>query len=442
MHGDSKPQVCVVGLGYIGLPTAAIIARAGCPVLGLDVSQHVVDTINRGDIHIEEVDLDGLVRGVVQRNLLRASTTIEPADVFVIAVPTPFAKDGHHTPDVSYVMAAATQVAVVLKAGDTVILESTSPVGTTEAMRDLMAGLRPDLKFPGKSFHDAGRDTPDVAIAYCPERVLPGRILEELANNDRSIGGITPRCARKALAFYKRFVRGACVTTDARAAEMTKLVENAYRDVNIAFANELSMVADRMGLDVWEVIRLANRHPRVNILQPGPGVGGHCIAVDPWFIVHGAPEDTALIRTARHVNDAKMHHVIDRAVALIDAQGAGRPDLKIACLGLAFKANIDDFRESPARFVAARIARRYGARVSIVEPYASQLPVEFNDTGAGLIDIDTALETCDVLIVLVDHDVFRVVPLAERQGKAVYDTRGIWPDQPAAEAAGALRLAS
>jgi UDP-N-acetyl-D-mannosaminuronic acid dehydrogenase len=433
MPGDSKPQVCVVGLGYIGLPTAAIIARAGCPVLGIDVTQHVVDTINRGDIHIEEVDLDGLVRGVVQRGLLRASTQIEPADVFVIAVPTPFAKDGHHTPDVSYVMAAASEVAGVIKPGDTVILESTSPVGTTEAMRDLMADLRPDLKFPGIT-----RETPDVAIAYCPERVLPGRILEELANNDRSIGGITPRCARKALAFYKRFVRGACVTTDARAAEMTKLVENAYRDVNIAFANELSIVADRMGLDVWEVIRLANRHPRVNILQPGPGVGGHCIAVDPWFIVHGAPDATPLIRTARGVNDAKMHHVIDRAVTLIEAH----PGAKVACLGLAFKANIDDFRESPARFVAARIARRFGARVQIVEPYASQLPVEFSDTGVGLIDIDTALETCDVLIVLVDHDVFRVVPLAERAGKAVYDTRGIWPDQPGAPVGAGLRLAS
>ncbi|WP_353227946.1 UDP-N-acetyl-D-mannosamine dehydrogenase [Novosphingobium sp.] len=432
MQGDVKPKVCVVGLGYIGLPTAAIIARAGCPVLGLDVTQSVVDTINRGEIHIEEVDLDGLVRGVVQRGLLRASTQIEPADVFVIAVPTPFAKDGHHTPDVSYVMAAATEVAAVLKAGDAVILESTSPVGTTEAMRDLMAGLRPDLTFPGTT-----RETPDVAIAYCPERVLPGRILEELANNDRSIGGITPRCARKALAFYKRFVRGACITTDARSAEMTKLVENAYRDVNIAFANELSIVADRMGLDVWEVIRLANRHPRVNILQPGPGVGGHCIAVDPWFIVHGAPDETPLIRTARGVNDAKMHHVIDRAVALIDAHPAAR----IACLGLAFKANIDDFRESPARFVAARIARRFGARVHIVEPYAAQLPVEFTDTGATLIDIDMALETCDVLIVLVDHDIFRVVPLAERVGHAVYDTRGIWPDQPVAgpDAAG-LRL--
>jgi UDP-N-acetyl-D-mannosaminuronic acid dehydrogenase len=421
MKSDAKPEVCVVGLGYIGLPTAAVIARSGSRVLGVDVSQSVVDTINRGEIHIEEVDLDGLVQGVVARGLLSAATQIAQADVFVIAVPTPF--DKNHAPDISYVLAAGRSVAPVLKAGDVVILESTSPVGTTEKLRDLIAELRPDLKVPGSS---AG--TPDLSIAYCPERVLPGRILEELTNNDRSIGGITPRCARKALAFYKRFVRGACVTTDARSAEMTKLVENAYRDVNIAFANELSMVADKMGLDVWEVIRLANRHPRVNILSPGPGVGGHCIAVDPWFIVHGAPEETPLIRTARGVNDGKIRHVIARAEALVSAH----PQARVACLGLAFKANIDDFRESPARLVAATLARRFGSRIAVVEPYAAELPIEFTDTGAELIDIDTALEGCDVLIVLVDHDVFRVVPLAERAGKTIYDTRGIWPDQPAA----------
>jgi UDP-N-acetyl-D-mannosaminuronic acid dehydrogenase len=433
MHGDTKPQVCVIGLGYIGLPTAAIIARANCPVTGIDLSQHVVDTINRGEIHIEEVDLDGLVRGVVQRGMLKASVQIVPADVFVIAVPTPFAKDGEHTPDVSYVMAAATEVAGVLKKGDCVILESTSPVGTTEAMRDLIAGLRPDLKLPGIT-----AETPDVSIAYCPERVLPGRILEELTHNDRSIGGITPRCARKALAFYKRFVRGTCVTTDARSAEMTKLVENAYRDVNIAFANELSMIADHMGLDVWEVIRLANRHPRVNILQPGPGVGGHCIAVDPWFIVHGAPDQSPLIRTARGTNDAKMHHVVARAEQLI----ADNPGVPVACLGLAFKANIDDFRESPARFVAARIARKFGERVKVVEPYAAALPIEFEGTGAELVDLDDALENCGILIVLVDHDVFKVVPAEERDGAVVYDTRGIWPDASAAPRVPGLRLAS
>jgi UDP-N-acetyl-D-mannosaminuronic acid dehydrogenase len=424
MKLDSKPDVAVIGLGYIGLPTAAVIARSGCKVLGIDVAQQVVDTINRGEIHIEEVDLDALVQGVVNRGMLRASTQIAPADVFVVAVPTPF--DKNHAPDISYVLAAGKAIAPVLKQGDIVILESTSPVGTTEALRDMIAQMRPDLKCPyspeggGKT-----RETPDISIAYCPERVLPGHILKELIENDRSIGGITPRCARKALAFYKLFVRGACVVTDS-SAEMTKLVENAYRDVNIAFANELSMVADKMGLDVWEVIRLANRHPRVNILSPGPGVGGHCIAVDPWFIVHSAPEETPLIRTARGVNDGKIRHVIAKAMALVEAN----PGQRVACLGLAFKANIDDFRESPARLVAATLARKFGERIEVVEPYADQLPIEFTDTGAQLIDIDTALEECGILIVLVDHDLFRVVPLAERASKLVYDTRGIWPDQP------------
>lgn len=426
MRGQSLPTVSVIGLGYIGLPTAAIIARAGMRVFGMDVTRHVVDTINRGEIHIEEVDLDGLVQGVVARGLLTASLEVHAADVFVIAVPTPFHKDGRHTPDVTYVLEAAKNVAAVLKAGDTVILESTSPVGTTEAMRDAIAAARPDLAMPGLT-----HGTPDISIAYCPERVLPGRILEELTHNDRSIGGITPRCARKALSFYKRFVRGTCVTTDAKSAEMTKLVENAFRDVNIAFANELSMVCDRLGMDVWEVIRLANRHPRVNILTPGPGVGGHCIAVDPWFIVSAAPEETPLIRTARGVNDGKIHHVIARAAALVEAN----PGTKVACLGLAFKANIDDFRESPARLVAATLARRYGERIHIVEPYAAELPREFEGTGAVLTDIDSALEDCGVMIVLVDHDVFKSVPLAEREGKAVYDTRGIWPDQPVATSA-------
>ncbi len=433
MKSDKKPEVAVIGLGYIGLPTAAIVARSGCRVHGVDVSAHVVETINRGEIHIEEVDLDGLVQGVVARGLLTASLEVPGADVFVIAVPTPFDKD--HAPDISYVLAAGHSVAKVLKSGDIVILESTSPVGTTEALRDMIAEMRPDLKCPGLT-----GETPDISVAYCPERVLPGKILEELLGNDRSIGGITPRCARKASAFYKLFVRGTCVTTDSRSAEMTKLVENAYRDVNIAFANELSIISDKLGLDVWEVIRLANRHPRVNILSPGPGVGGHCIAVDPWFIVHSAPEESPLIRTARGVNDCKIHHVIARADALVKAN----PNAKVACLGLAFKANIDDFRESPARLVAATLARRFGDRISVVEPYAAELPREFEGTGASLIDVDTALEQCDLLIVLVDHDVFRSVPLAERASKLVYDTRGIWMDQPkVAEAVvQGLRLAS
>jgi UDP-N-acetyl-D-mannosaminuronic acid dehydrogenase len=419
MISDSELKVVVLGLGYIGLPTAAVIARTGARVLGVDVTQSVVDTVNSGKVHIEEVDLDGLVSGVVARGSLTASTEIEPADVFVIAVPTPFV--GDHAPDISYVLNAATAIAGVVKPGDTIILESTSPVGTTEQVRDLLVQLRPDLRVPGRAGEQA-----DIAIAYCPERVLPGRILVELIDNDRVIGGITPRCARKALTFYRRFVRGACVTTTARAAEMTKLTENAFRDVNIAFANELSLIADTMGVDVWEVIRLANRHPRVNILQPGPGVGGHCIAVDPWFLVHADPANTPLIRTAREVNDGKTAHVIAQAVAMIDAM----PGAAIACLGLAFKANIDDFRESPALRVAAALAARFGERVRIVEPYARVLPAALAATGAVLVDVDTAIETCPIMLVLVDHDVFRSIPLEERSGKRVLDTRGIWPDQP------------
>ncbi len=419
MLSDTELNVVVLGLGYIGLPTAAVIARTGARVLGVDVTESVVETVNSGRIHIEEVDLDGLVSGVVARGTLRASTTIEPADVFVIAVPTPF--DDDHAPDIGYVLNAATTIASVLKPGDTIILESTSPVGTTERVRDLLATLRPDLRVPGRT-----GDQADIAIAYCPERVLPGRILVELIDNDRVIGGITPRCARKALTFYRRFVRGACVTTTARAAEMTKLTENAFRDVNIAFANELSLIADTMGVDVWEVIRLANRHPRVNILQPGPGVGGHCIAVDPWFLVHAAPDQTPLIRTAREVNDGKTDHVIAQVAALVEAM----PGAPVACLGLAFKANIDDFRESPAVKVALAVAQAFGDRVRIVEPYATALPAAFAGTGATLIDVDTAIEACPIMVVLVDHDVFKSIPLEERADKAVLDTRGIWPDQP------------
>jgi UDP-N-acetyl-D-mannosaminuronic acid dehydrogenase len=403
-----------MGLGYIGLPTAAVVARSGASVLGIDVHQSVVDTVNAGQVHIDEVDLDALVQGVVARGLLRASTTVEASDVFLIAVPTPF--DENHAPDIGHVLSAARTIAPVLKAGDLVILESTSPVGTTDAVRDLIAEIRPDLRVP-----KAGNGTADIAIAYCPERVLPGRILIELIDNDRCIGGITPRCARKAQSFYRSFVRGACITTSARVAEMVKLSENAFRDVNIAFANEMSMVSDKMGIDVWEVIRLANRHPRVNILSPGPGVGGHCIAVDPWFIVHSAPELTPLIRTARNVNDAKIGYVVDHAAKLIEAR-AGR----VALLGLAFKANVDDFRESPALKVAADLAKRFGDRIAIVEPHTESLPAAFDGTGATLTDIDSALMECDVMIGLVDHDIFKSVSPEERAGKVVYDTRGIW----------------
>ena len=403
-----------MGLGYIGLPTAAVVARSGASVLGIDVHQSVVDTVNAGQVHIDEVDLDALVQGVVARGLLRASTDVESADVFLIAVPTPF--DDDHAPDIGHVLSAARTIAPVLKAGDLVILESTSPVGTTDAVRDLIAEVRPDLKVPS-----VGNGTANIAIAYCPERVLPGRILIELIDNDRCIGGITPRCARKALSFYRGFVRGACITTSARVAEMVKLSENAYRDANIAFANELSMVSDKLGIDVWEVIRLANRHPRVDILSPGPGVGGHCIAVDPWFIVHSAPEITPLIRTARTVNDGKTDYVIEQATRLVETNPG-----RVAVLGLAFKANVDDFRESPALRIATALCAKFGDRIAIVEPHTANLPDALLSTGAVLTDIDSALMDCDVMIVLVDHDIFKSVPPEERADKVVYDTRGIW----------------
>ena len=413
---DTEQKVTVLGLGYIGLPTAALIARSGCKVTGVDVSQTVVDTINSGRVHIEEVDLDGLVQGVVSRGALVASIEVAPADTFVIAVPTPH--DDEHRPDISHVLSAARAIAPKLEAGNLVILESTSPVGTTEKVAELIAELRPDLKVPG-----ACNGAADIFVAYCPERVLPGRILVELVDNDRCIGGITPRCARRAMTFYRQFVRGACVTTSARAAEMVKLVENSYRDVNIAFANELSMIAEQMGVDVWEVIRLANRHPRVNILQPGPGVGGHC---------------SRLIRTAREVNLAKTAHVIGAAEMLVSQH----PQARVACLGLAFKPNIDDFRESPAVEVAAALARRFGKQVEIVEPYARSLPMEFAGTGASLTDLDTALAACDLLIVLVDHDLFKSIPLEERGDKIVYDTRGLWLDQPKAGEGGHFNRAA
>ena len=423
MNSGRDHTACVIGLGYIGLPTAAIIARAGIPTYGVDVSEQVVETINRGEIHIEEVDLDGLVRGVVQRGLLTAGTEIRPADTFVLAVPTPFEKDGNHTPDLTFVMDAAARLAPVLEPGNTVILESTSPVGTTEAMRDRIAELRPDLKLPGLGTNGREGGTPDIAIAYCPERVLPGRILVELIDNDRSIGGITPRCARKALAFYKSFVRGECVVTDARSAEMTKLVENAFRDVNIAFANELSMIADTMDLDVWEVIRLANRHPRVNILQPGPGVGGHCIAVDPWFIVDSAPDDTELIRAARKVNDAKPHHLAGRVVE----HARDLKDPVIACLGLAYKADIDDLRESPAITVVRELAGADVGEILAVEPHVDALPPALdnldNVTKASL---EEALEKADVVVLLTDHRAFKDVPRKRLEGKRVFDARGVW----------------
>ncbi|MGI9350915.1 MAG: UDP-N-acetyl-D-mannosamine dehydrogenase [Rhizobiaceae bacterium] len=416
MNSDFSSAL-VAGLGYIGLPTAAIIASRGIDVTGYDINDNVVEQVAAGNAHIYETDLDGLVQKVVSSGKLQAANKPSAADVFIIAVPTPIGED--HVPVTDYIFDTARSIAPVLSEGVTIILESTSPVGTTEQLSDLLAELRPDLKFPSKFPAD-----PDVAVAYCPERVLPGRILTEVVENDRCIGGITPRCARKAQSFYKTFVRGKCITTNARAAELVKLTENSFRDTNIAFANELSIICDKFEINAWEVIELANRHPRVNILNPGPGVGGHCIAVDPWFIIHSAPEHTRLIRTAREVNDEKAEFTIEHCNRLIE----DNPGEKIALFGLTFKADIDDLRESPALEIASNIVHQYRDRVRIVEPYVVDLPEQLRNHGAKLTGLDDALKECGILIVLVDHDVFKLVEPQERIGRAIFDTRGIWRD--------------
>ncbi len=407
----------VAGLGYIGLPTAAIIASRGISVTGYDINDDIIEQVNSGSAHIYETDLDGLVQKVVFSGKLTATNTPRKSDVFIIAVPTPIGED--NSPITDHVFDTGRAIAPILEEGATIILESTSPIGTTEQLSALMAELRPDLKFPTDF-----PEEPNVSVAYCPERVLPGRILTEVVENDRCIGGITPRCARKAQSFYKTFVRGRCITTNARAAELVKLTENSYRDTNIAFANELSVICDKFDVNAWEVIELANRHPRVNILNPGPGVGGHCIAVDPWFIVHSAPEQARLIRTAREVNDEKIGFTIERCLQLIE----GNADQKIALFGLAFKADIDDLRESPALEIATRIVSKYRDRVRVVEPYLDDLPEQLRNHGAKLSGLDEALKECGILIVLVDHDVFKLVEPQERVGHAIYDTRGIWRD--------------
>lgn len=408
--------VCVIGLGYIGLPTAAALATNGIDVIGVDVNPATVDLINAGRAPFVEPDLAVAVSGAVAMGRLRATTTPEPADAFVIAVPTPLQDD--RTADLSYVRAAAASVGQVLKAGDLVILESTSPPGTTVELSRWLGKHRPDLTFPHES-----ADAPDVRIAYCPERVLPGRTMIEIVTNDRIVGGVGEGCAERARALYQVFTKGECLLTDATTAEMAKLGENAFRDVNIAFANELSTVCDQLGVDAGDVIDLANRHPRVDILRPGPGVGGHCIAVDPWFIVSAAPRQARLVRLAREVNDGRPDYVLGEVV-----DTAGRfKDPVIACLGLAFKANIDDLRESPALRIVTRLAERQVGRLLVAEPHIRELPQSLARTGvAQLVDVATAVRDADVVVLLVDHDAFRGVERTALRGKAVFDTRGFW----------------
>jgi len=416
-------KISVIGLGYIGLPTAAVLASRKMTVIGVDISKTVVDIINRGEIHIIEPELDMLVHAAVNQGFLRATMATEPADAFLIAVPTPFKHD--HEPDLSYIEAATLSIAPFLKTNDLVILESTSPVGTTEKLSMWLAKARPDLTFP----HDAG-ELSDIRVAYCPERVLPGRVLRELVGNDRIIGGMTPKCSAMAMALYQVFVEGECFITDTRTAEMCKLTENSFRDVNIAFANELSVICDKLGISVWELIRLANHHPRVNILQPGPGVGGHCIAVDPWFIVSQTPDEAQLIHTARKVNDGKPKWVIQKSLAavrecLLESVEKTLKDVTIGCFGLSFKADIDDLRESPALEITKEIAQIHPGCVFVVEPNIKQLPPSLE----GKVEMRTEEQSWlefDVVLILVDHNQFRGIADRIKPGCKIIDTRGVF----------------
>ena len=378
-------KICIMGLGYIGLPTAALLANRGYSVHGVDIVQNTVDIINRGEIHIVEPELDTFVRAAVNSGNLKADTLPVEADVFIIAVPTPF-HDGY-VPNVDYIVSATEAIVPYVKSGNIIILESTSPVGTTDMMEEVLK--------------ENGVDTSSLYISHCPERVLPGQIMRELVENDRIVGGTTPEATEKTVAFYKTFVDGAVLSTDAKTAEMAKLTENSFRDTNIAFANEVSILCDKFGIDVWELIKLSNRHPRVNILQPGAGVGGHCIAVDPWFIVHAGGSDVKIIRTAREVNIYKTEWTIEKIKneALQFEKENGRK-AKVACMGLAFKPNIDDLRESPALYITRQLIAD-GLKVLAVEPNIESFE-EFE-----IVDYKDAIEQADVLAFLVGHDEFK-----------------------------------
>ncbi|OHW40588.1 MULTISPECIES: UDP-N-acetyl-D-mannosamine dehydrogenase [Pseudomonas] len=417
----SFPRISVIGLGYIGLPTAAIFASRKKQVIGVDVNQNAVDIINRGEIHIVEPDLDMLVHAAVTEGYLRATTVPEPADAFLIAVPTPFKEN--HEPDLGYIEAASKSIASVLKKNDLVILESTSPVGATERMAEWLAQARPDLTFPATHGEDS-----DIRIAHCPERVLPGHVLRELVANDRIIGGMTPKCSNAAVRLYRAFVEGECIITDTRTAEMCKLTENSFRDVNIAFANELSMICAELKINPWELIRLANHHPRVNILQPGPGVGGHCIAVDPWFIVSKTPELARLIRSAREVNDQKPQWVIEQVKLAVADYLLSHPEqsastVRIACYGLAFKPDIDDLRESPSLNIARQLSDELGVTLQLIEPNIQELPAEL--AAHQLVDTDYALDSAHIHVLLVKHREFKEMAKM-RDDAVVIDAAGVF----------------
>ena len=413
---EDMGRVCVVGLGYVGVPTAAVLAGHGMEVIGVDIDRERVGTINSGASPFDEPGLDSLVAEVVASGALSARGEPAPADAFVIAVPTPIRED--RSPDLSYVRAAVDNLAPVLGKGNLVVLESTCPVGTTERVCEWLASSRPDLTFP----HSAG-EASDIRVAYCAERILPGNALEELVANDRIIGGVSPACAEAAKSLYEVFVEGACHVTTVRTAELAKLAENAFRDVNVAFANEISLVCSALGIDPWKLIALANRHPRVEILKPGPGVGGHCIPVDPWFIADAAPHLTPLIQAARQVNDGMPKVVADRVIA--ECEGLDAP--VVTCLGLAYKADAADLRESPAIEVVRDLQERINGRILVVEPFVSELPDEVaDDRSTELVGLDEGLKAADVVVLLTDHSVFAGISSESLASKSVVESRGLW----------------
>ncbi len=419
-------KISIIGLGYIGLPTAAIFANKEIKVVGVDISQKIVDTINSGDIHISEPALKELVKKTVQLGFLRASLEVEPSDVFIITVPTPFKQN--HEPDLTSIVAAIKSIAPVLKSGDLVILESTSPVGTTEEMSQLLSELRQDLSFPHKK-----KGLSEIRIAHCPERVLPGDALRELVENDRIIGGVSDACSQSAAVLYKQISIGTLHLTTSRTAEMSKLAENSFRDVNIAFANELSMICDDLDINVRELIKLTNCHPRVEILNPGVGVGGHCIAVDPWFIVNKTPGKANLIKVARETNDKKPVWVVNKIKTILSDYIAEnsinkQSDVTIACLGLTFKANVDDLRQSPALQVVLDLVNQVSSNFLIVEPNISVLPTELQMESVKLLSVDEALIKADIIIALVGHNEFKSVMPDLIQGKIYLDICGIKND--------------
>ncbi len=411
--------VCVIGLGYIGLPVSAILASRGFNVIGVDINQRAVTLINEGKAHFFEPDLQMLLSAAVTSGRLKAQTVPAEAEYYVIAVPTPLLPDKR--PDLSYVEAATESIAPFLRKGACIILESTSPVGTTERMAAQLAELRPDLSLPTYK----GSEEADLRLAHCPERILPGQMVRELTSNDRIIGGMTEACSQAAATLYQSFVTGDCLITDCRTAEFVKLAENSFRDVNIAFANEVSLICEELGIDGWKAIALANRHPRVNILRPGPGVGGHCIAVDPWFIVDSAPRTARLIRTAREVNEHKPHHIVERI-----ARAAERfRNPVIACFGLTYKPDVEDMRESPALEIVAALAARDGIRVMVTDPNVGALPASLSGNPAlSQVGIDDALEHADIVALLVGHRAFRKIERRRLLNHIVVDAIGLFAE--------------